>query len=357
MKKIILSIMKDFRKFNKAFLAVVVLGIGFFLSCGNSSPEEQAYVGEALGTSYHIKLFAPENLNIEKGLDSIFEVVNNSMSTYQSDSDISRINSGDTSIHVDENFRKVFNFSEKIYQESNGYFDPTVGNLVNAYGFGPGSQSDGLIHTKIDSMLQYVGFDKVNLTSENKIVKQRPEIYLDFNAIAKGYTVDVIALFLDKKGVQDYLIEIGGELVAKGRNKAKDQSWVVAIDNPTQTEENRTYQVALALKNRAMATSGNYRKFRVDTLTGQRYVHTINPITGMPEKSNLLSASVLAENCAVADAYATAFMAMGLERSKEMLERLENVDVYFIYAEEDDQVKIFASEGFEKKKKKNRVKS
>ncbi|MCJ7756694.1 MAG: FAD:protein FMN transferase, partial [Gillisia sp.] len=205
MKKIILSIMKDCRKFNKAILAVAVLGIGFFFSCENPGPEEQAYVGEALGTSYHVKLFGPENLNIDKGLDSIFEVVNNSMSTYQSDSDISRINSGDTSIRVDENFRKVFIFSEKIYRESNGYFDPTVGNLVNAYGFGPGSQSDGLTRTEIDSMLQYVGFDKVNLTAENKIVKQQAEIYLDFNAIAKGYTVDVIALFLDKKGVQDYL--------------------------------------------------------------------------------------------------------------------------------------------------------
>jgi thiamine biosynthesis lipoprotein len=137
-------------------------------------------------------------------------------------------------------------------------------------------------------------------------------------------------------------------LVAKGRNKAKDQSWIVAIDNPMQTEESRTYQATLALKERAMATSGNYRKFRVDSLTGQRFVHTINPITGMSEKSNLLSASVLAENCAVADAYATAFMALGLEKSREMLERLQNVDVYFIYTEENDKIKVFVSEGFEK---------
>jgi len=340
--------MKDYRKFNKAFLAVAVLGIVFFVSCGNPGPKEQVYVGEALGTSYHIKLFGPENLNIEKGLDSIFEVINNSMSTYQSDSDISRINSGDTSVRVDENFRKVFNLSKKIYRESNGYFDPTVGNLVNAYGFGPGSQSDELKRTEIDSMLQYVGLDKVKLTEGNNIEKQQPEIYLDFNAIAKGYTVDVIAQFLDKKGVRDYLIEVGGELVAKGLNKAKDGPWIVAIEDPMQTEGNRTFQATMALKDRAMATSGNYRKFRVDSLTGQRFVHTINPITGKSEKSNLLSASVLAENCAMADAYATAFMALGLEKSKGMLEKLENVDVYFIYAEENDKVKGFASDGFEK---------
>lgn len=338
--------MKDSRKFR--IVAATLIGMCFFVSCGNPGPEEQVYAGEALGTSYHLKLFGPENLNIEKGLDSIFEVINNSMSTYRDDSDISKINSGDTSIRVDENFRKVFNFSKKIYRESKGYFDPTVGTLVNAYGFGPGSQAGGLTPVKIDSMLQYVGFDKVSLTADNKIVKQSPQIYLDFNAIAKGYSVDVIALYLDHKGVQDYLIEVGGELVAKGRNRAKDQSWIVAIDNPMQTVENRTYQAALALNDRAMATSGNYRKFRVDSLTGQRFVHTINPITGMSEKSNLLSASVLAENCAFADAYATAFMALGLEKSREMFERLENVEVYFIYAEENDKVNVYASEGFEK---------
>jgi len=339
--------MKDCRKFNKVILAVIFLGIGL-ISCGNADPEVQKYAGEALGTSYHIKLFGPENLNIDKGLDSIFVVINNSMSTYQKDSDISRINFGDTTVQVDENFKKVFNYSEKIYRESNGYFDPTVGNLVNAYGFGPGSKLAELTRPEIDSMLQYVGFDKVKLTSENKIVKLRPEIYLDFNAIAKGFTVDVIAVFLDKKGIENYLVEVGGELVAKGRNLAKDMSWTVAIENPLQTEENRTFQTALALNNRAMATSGNYRKFRVDSLTGQTFVHTINPINGNSQKSNLLSASVLAENCALADAYATAFMALGLEKSKEMLERIQNVDVYFIYAEENHQVKVFASEGFEK---------
>ncbi len=334
---------------NKGILAGVVLGLYFFVSCEAPGPaEEQFYAGEALGTSYHLKFFGPDDLNIEKGLDSIFEVINNSMSTYQADSDISRINSGDTSIAVDENFRRVFDFSKRIHRESKGYFDPTVGNLVNAYGFGPASRSDGLSPAKIDSMLQYVGFNMVNLTPENKIVKRRPQIYLDFNAIAKGYSVDVLGLYLDQKGVRDYLIEVGGELVAKGRNKAKDQPWIVAIDNPMQSGENRTFQAALALKDRAMATSGNYRKFRVDSLSGQRFVHTINPITGRSEKSNLLSTSVLAENCAVADAYATAFMALGLEKSKEMLKRIEDVDVYFIYVEENDKVKVFASKGFEK---------
>lgn len=334
--------MRDGRKFSLGFILVLIV---LFTACNGKGPEEHIYAGEALGTTYQLKFYNSGNFKVQKELDSIFEVINKSMSTYQSDSDISKINAGDTSVTIDENFRQVLNLSEKIYLESNGYFDPTVGNLVNAYGFGPEHQSDNLSQTEIDSMLQYVGFDKLKLTAENKILKEQPEIYLDFNAIAKGYTVDVIALFLNKKGVQDYLIEVGGELVAKGLNKSKKQPWVVAIDDPLQTEEYRSLQAKLKLKDRAMATSGNYRKFRVDTLTGERFVHTINPITGRSEKSNLLSASVLAESCALADGYATAFMALGLEKSKEMLEKLDNVDVYFIYAE-NNQVNVFISEGF-----------
>jgi thiamine biosynthesis lipoprotein len=336
--------MRDGRKFSLSFVLVLFV---LFTACKEDGPQVHIYAGEALGTTYQLKFYSSGNLKVQKGLDSIFEVINKSMSTYQSDSDISKINSGDTSVKVDENFRQVFNLSEKIYKESDGYFDPTVGNLVNAYGFGPEHQSDNLNRTEIDSMLQYVGFNKLKLTADHKILKQQPEIYLDFNAIAKGYTVDVIALFLDKKGVQDYLIEVGGELVAKGINRSKNNPWIVAIDDPFQTPKDRTFQATLKLENRAMATSGNYRKFRVDTVTGERFVHTINPIAGKSEKSNLLSASVLAENCASADAYATAFMALGLERSKEMLERLENVEVYFIYAE-NNQVNVFASEGFKK---------
>lgn len=313
-----------------------------------SGPEAQVYSGEALGTTYSIKFFHPEELEIEEELDSIFEVINNSMSTYQEDSDISNINSGDTSISVDDNFKKVFLASGKIYKESEGYFDPTVGNLVNAYGFGPESGSEELKTGEIDSLMQYVGFNKLVLTPENKIKKRKEGIYLDFNAIAKGFTVDVIAEMLDQKGVKDFLIEVGGELVAKGINKEKEKPWIIAIDNPLQTEENRTLQATLFLKNRAMATSGNYRKFRVDSVTGQSFVHTINPITGKSEKNNLLSVSVLAENCMLADGYATAFLARGFEKSKEMLKKLENVDVYFVYTNPSGEVNVFTSEGFEK---------
>lgn len=340
--------MMDCRKFFKIYSIGIITIILGFLSCTNASgPNEQVYSGEALGTTFSLKFFHPEELELENELDSIFRVINNSMSTYQEGSDISRINSGDTTISVDENFRKVFLASEKIYLESDGYFDPTVGNLVNAYGFGPESGYEALEANQIDSLMQFVGFNKLELTEQNRIIKEKEGIYLDFNAIAKGFTVDVIAAMLDQKGVKNYLIEVGGELVAKGINKGKEQPWIIAIDDPLQTKENRTLQATLFLKDRAMATSGNYRKFRIDSVTGQNYVHTINPISGKSERNNLLSVSVLAENCMLADGYATAFLARGFEKSKEMLEKLENVDVYFVYTDPSGEVKVFTSEGFE----------
>lgn len=336
--------MEVYRKLNKG---VFFISIFIFIACGGPESKVKIYKGEALGTTYQIKFFHGEQIDLEKGLDSIFEVINQSMSTYIKDSDISRINAGDSTIVVDENFRKVFQLSNMVYNQSNGYFDPTVGKIVNAFGFGPETGQEEVNQKEIDSMLKFIGFNKIRLTEEGKIQKQYPEIYLDFNAIAKGFAVDVIAKFLDSQGVQDYLIELGGELIAKGVNQFKDQPWVVGIDHPQQTAEHRTLQAAVKLKDRAMATSGNYRKFKVDTLTGKAYVHTINPHTGLAEKSDILSASVLAENCALADGYATAFMAMGYEKSLEMVERLDNVDAYFIYAEANEEVKIFFTRGFE----------
>lgn len=344
-KKIISLIITDFRKFFKFFLIPFIF---LFFSCNSSEVDEEIITGEALGTSYQIKYFHDKEINIREGLDSIFRVINQSMSTYQNDSDISRINAGDSTVFVDENFQVVYNLSHKIYKESEGFFDPTVGKLVNAYGFGPETGDNELNQEEVDSLLVFVGLEKTALTPDKRISKQYPQIYLDFNAIAKGYAVDVIAQFLDKNNVQDYLLELGGELVAKGKNRSKDGPWVVGIDDPLQKEGKRELKAAVKLEDRAMATSGNYRKNRVDPATGQVYVHTINPLTGKAQKSNLLSVSVLAENCALADGYATAFMALGLERSKEMLDRLENVDVYFIYSGENKEVGTYSTSGFEK---------
>lgn len=318
----------------------------FFYSC-NNGPVEKLAQGEALGTTYHIKYYSADDIDLEKALDSVFERVNQSMSTYRETSDISRLNRGDSLVRVDSLFQIVFELSAEVYEQTGGYFDPTVGNLVNFYGFGPEKGSVGIDSVKVDSLMRYVGLKKLRITSEGKVIKSSPEVYLDFNAIAKGYTIDLIGHYLDSKSVNDYLIELGGELLAKGQNLDKNDVWMVGIDDPGQSNEERTLTAAVKLQDRAMATSGNYRKNRIDPETGKMYVHTVNPLTGYAEKSNVLSASVLAENCALADAYATAFMAMGLERSKELLSRLDGVDAYLIYAEDDNkEVGEYVTPGF-----------
>lgn len=318
----------------------------FLLTSCNSGPAEKMVQGEALGTTYHIKYYSPKDVRLEKALDSIFERVNQSMSTYRETSDISRLNRGDSLVKVDSLFQNVFKLSAEVYEKSGGYFDPTVGNLVNFYGFGPEKGVKEIDSAKVDSLKQYVGLNKIQITSEGRVIKDSPEVYVDFNAIAKGYTIDLIGHYLDSKGVNDYLIELGGELLAKGQNLDKNNSWMVGIDDPGQSSEARTLTAALKLQNRAMATSGNYRKNRVDPETGKMYVHTVNPLTGYAEKSDVLSASVLAENCALADAYATTFMAMGLERSKELLSQLKGVDAYLIYAKENGELGEYTTPGF-----------
>lgn len=303
--------------------------------------------GGALGTSYSITYLSPETLDYQKEIDSVFEVVNQSMSTYWPDSDISRINQGDTTVRVDAMFREVFNLSKEVYQKTNGYFDPTVGVLVDAWGFGPG-KAMALDSASVDSLLEYVGFDKVQLSPEGKIKKQHPGIRFDFNAIAKGYAIDRLAIMLDNKGIKNYLVEVGGEIVATGENKLKDKSWVLGIDDP-QVEEGRRLKATLTLKDRALASSGNYRKFRVDSLTGERYVHTIDPITGFTKNSKVLSASVIAPTCAEADAFATAFMAMDLKASKALLKQEKQLEAYLIYLDDQQQVQEYMTEGFQKR--------
>ncbi|MFD0976399.1 FAD:protein FMN transferase [Salinimicrobium gaetbulicola] len=331
-------------KFPFLKLFVLLIFAGMFQSC-EKEPTANVLQGEALGTTYSIKYYSEEDIPLEKALDSIFERVNQSMSTYREGSDISRLNRNDSLVRVDSLFQNVFKLSEKVYQESEGYFDPTVGKLVNFYGFGPEKEEVTIDSVRIDSLRQYVGLDKIRITSEGEVKKDIPGIYIDFNAIAKGYTIDLIGHYLDSKKVNNYLVELGGELLARGENLEKQAVWTVGVDDPSQTEE-RTLTAAVQLKDRAMATSGNYRKNRLDPKTGKMYVHTVNPLTGYAEKSDVLSASVLAENCALADAYATAFMAMGLERSKEMLSKTEGVDVYLIYAGENGSIEEFTTPGF-----------
>ncbi len=317
-----------------------------FISCKNEDSKSLLIqnTGEAFGTTYNIQY--ESDTNFHEDLKRVFDTINQSMSTYMPTSLISRINQGDTTVVVDTYFTEVFNTSKELWIATNGYFDPTVGPLVNAYGFGPDGTLKGIDSTQIDSIMQFVGFEKLKLTTDKQIVKQDPRTYIDFNAIAKGYAIDLLGNFLEQNNVENYLIEVGGELLGKGKNNQTQNNWIVGVDDPNQLEERELIK-KLKLNDRAMATSGNYRKVRIDPITKANYVHTINPKTGWPKKSNVLSVSVLAENCMLADGYATAFMVMELEETQSFLKEQSVIDAYIIYADEEGNLQEWLTEGFQ----------
>lgn len=275
-------------------------------------------------------------------------MVNNSVSTYIPESDISKINRGDSTLVADAIFKEVFEISEEVYKNTNGYFDPTIGVLRNAYGFGDVKPLKNIDNNTLDSLMNYVGFNKVKINTDGTVSKEYPQIYFDFNAVAKGFGIDCIGRYLDSVGINDYLIELGGEILAKGKNLEKEQDWVVGIETVDSELSDRSFEAIVKLNNIAMASSGNYRKFRIDSATGKRYVHTLNPFTGSAEKSDVTSATVLAATCALADAYATSFMALGMDKSKELLKTLPNVDAYLTFNDSLNNQQVFITQGFKK---------
>ncbi len=321
----------------KPFLLMLLMSFILILSCKNEEkPAITKLTGNIFGTTYHITYLS--NKNYQQQIDSLFFLVNKSLSTYIPTSDISKINKGDTTIVIDAYFKEVFAKSKRIFKETDGFFDPTVGNLVNAWGFGPKKEQHDLDSTEVQKQLQFVGFEMVSIDKNQILKKKYSEIYLDFNANAKGYGIDIIGRFLESKNVTNYLIEVGGEIRTKGKNP-KQKPWKIAIEKPN-TDGTQSYQEIIELTNKAMATSGNYRKFRV-TKSGKKVVHTINPKTGFATESNLLSASVIAPlDCADVDAYATAFMAMGLKKTIAFLKNHPELRVILIFEDETQQLQI-----------------
>ena len=329
----------------KYFLIIGLLSVGL-QSCkfGNDSFVRNDNVGGALGTSYSIISFTENKSDLQPEIDSVFAVINQSLSTYIPESDISRVNNGDSTVVVDAMFKEVLQLSQTIHKETNGFFDPTVGTLVNAWGFGP-EQKITMDSLKVDSLLNYVGLDKVSLNQNNQIIKTDSRIYLDFNSIAKGYAIDRLAAMLNAKGIQNYLIEVGGELVAKGKNVLKNKSWVVGIDDP-EMDISRATRILINLNDKALASSGNYRKYRVDEATGKKYVHTVNPKTGYTQLSNTLGVTILADHCATADGYATAFMAMDLDEAFKVISENKSLEAYIVYIDENGDTQEYMTQGF-----------
>lgn len=328
---------------------IILPFIFLFLFCEKKEPQHILLQGDAFGTTYNIQLYSEKNIDFKKGLDSVINAVNHSVSTYIPESDISKVNNGDSTVVVDSIFREVFEISDEVNKKTNGYFDPTIGVLRNAYGFGDVKPLKIIDSTTLDSLMKYVGFHKVKLNSDGTISKEYPQIYFDFNAVAKGFGIDCIGRYLESMGVKNYLIELGGEILTKGENIEENQEWVVGIEAVDSALEDRSFEAIVQLKNVGMASSGNYRKFRIDSATGKKYVHTLNPLSGSAEQSDVTSSTVIAPTCGVADAYATSFMAIGLEKSKELLKSLPDVDAYLTFNDSLNTHQVFMTDGFKKR--------
>lgn len=325
-------------------MRILFLNLLFISSISFSQKEPFYFEGNAQGTTFHITYFDTLERDFQIEVLTILDDFDQSLSTYIPNSIISRINNGEENVKVDKYFVTCFNQAKEIWKSTKGTFDPTVYPLVNAWGFGPGKKQK--IEQKIiDSLLQFVGFELIELKGDY-VIKKDPRVSLDFNAFAQGYSVDVVSDFFKSKGVTDFIVEIGGEVYASGKN-VDGQNWFIGIEQPFDNKETgNPLQEIIKLQNLAVATSGNNRRFFVEN--GVKYSHHLDPKTGYPAKNTLLSASIFAEKCIVSDATATGILVMGLEKAKKYLKRHKNIDAYLIYSDEKGNFQIYETPGFRK---------
>ncbi len=305
-----------------------------FFSC--SELKKTSLSGLIFGTSYNIQFYSSGNSNYSNEIVDIFKEIDMSMSTYKKTSIISRVNNNN-SVQLDDHFKNVFSFSKKIYDITGGRFDPSIGLLVNYWGFGPEKYiPDSKINPndQFTYLLSKTGFNRFEII-DNKL--SRPmDSYIDFNAIAKGYAVDEVAKFLKNKQIDNFLVEIGGEINSSGINIDKNKPWLVAIDMPRFDGDRSNYS-SLELNNVSLASSGTYRKFKIDSM-GNRYAHIINPLTGYPTKTNILSVTVKASSCVEADAYATAIHSMNIEEIKDFFSFNNNISSLVIFENDKNEL-------------------
>ena len=322
-------------------LVLLILGTIWIIRQQNDTPYQHDE-GFIFGTIYHVTY--QSDTNYQKEIVAELQKVDNSLSPFNKTSIISRINRNEN-VTVDEMFKEVFTLAESISKETDGAFDITVAPMVNAWGFG---FKQGKMPSKevIDSLRNIVGYHKVALVN-GRVKKENPNTMLDCSAIAKGYGSDVVARFLKSKGIDNYMVEIGGEVVTSG-NSEKRVPWRIGVNKPTDDSlnTNTELQTVLNVTDKAMATSGNYRNFYYKN--GKKYAHTIDPKTGYPVQHNILSATVIANNCAEADAYATSFMVMGLDGAKKILAQHPDLLAYLIYSDAKGKNQVWYSPSLKK---------
>ncbi len=328
--------------------ALLVFGIGLlvafvvFTISRQGAPKTQLISGQTMGTIiYNVKFIGDGSEVLKEEIDSVLQAFNQSLSTYIPSSEISRLNDSTSLAFESTYFYPVLARSKEIFEATEGTFDPTVGPLIQAWGFGPEKQIPQLDSAKVDSLRDLSGFDRVDF-DENGV--SMPDFFqLDFSAIAKGYAVDLVGELLEVNGVSDYLVEIGGEVRCRGIND-EDKSWSLGIEDPTVSLDEQKLLAIVRLKDLSLATSGNYRNYYEKD--GKIYAHIIDPRTGYTAQHNLLSASVFASDCMTADAYATGLMVLGLEKSKEIISR-DNIDAILIYRDQAGALKSYVSPGIQ----------
>ncbi len=333
---------KKKRIWQVAFLALLVIGTVVIIRQQRNMPYQHDE-GFIFGTVYHVTY--QHDRNLQKNIEAEMKKVDDALSTFNKNSIISKVNENKP-VELNDMFIDIFNLAQNISKDTDGAFDITVAPMVNVWGFGFKAGTPPTKHV-IDSLKTFVGYDKVELKG-GKIIKKDPRMMLDCAAIAKGYGVDVVADYLKKEGIKNFIVEIGGEIVSSGISE-KRLPWKIGVTKPVDDslKQDQELQTILNVTNKAMATSGNYRNFYYKN--GKKYAHTIDPKTGYPVQHSILSATVLADRCAVADAYATSFMVMGLDKTKEILKKHPELMVYVIYADSLGNNKIWYSSSMKEK--------
>lgn len=321
------------------FLAILVIGTIIILK---KQPPFRTDEGFVFGTVYKITYQSDTNLKGE--IEAELKKVDNSLSPFNANSIITQVNQNEE-VEVDSFFVHVFNLAQRISGETDGAFDITIAPLANAWGFGF-KNSIPVDSLTVDSLRQITGYQKVAL-QDNRVMKEDSRIMLSCSAIAKGFGVDAVARLLERKGIRNYMVDIGGEVVVRGKN-SKMNLWRIGINKPIDDSlsVNQELQAILAISDVGMATSGNYRNFYYKD--GKKYAHTIDPRTGYPVQHSILSSTVIAKDCASADAYATAFMVIGLDSAKAFCEAHPELDAYFICAGKDNTFETYFTEGMKR---------
>ena len=331
----------------KTRILTLCLGGLLLFSCNSKkgTPKYQEIEGVAGTVEYRVKYISTDTISLKSSIDSIVRTINNSLSIYNEESIVSKINKGYVPIKADEHFKKVYTAAREIWKESGGKYDPTVGLLVKVWGFGREMvQPISKLPTdqEIDSLKQYVGFDKVQIGADGYVKKEHPAIQVDLSSVVRGYTADVIGDYLQGKGINDYVVKVAGEIKVSGKNTVEGKPWVVNVIDPYELDSNYS-EVNLKLTNEAVSTDENFRRVWIDG-TGRRFVHIIDPSTGKPLESEMLSATVVTKSARESDSYATMFMLIGLEKSKEFLAKHPEIKALIIYSAEGNKAETYITE-------------